>query len=295
MRHLSYRTEQSYVAWVRRFILFHNKRHPTDMGATEVRAFLTHLAVNRRVAASTQNQALNALVFMDREVLRRDHGEFGEFQCAKRPKRLPTVLTRDEVPRVLAHIDGTHGLMARLLYGTGMRLMECVQLRIKDVDFARGTITVRSGKGDKDRVTMLPEALRQSLQQHIERLRALYEEDRAANLPGVELPHALAVKTPHAGISWPWQRVFPARNVSRDPQWMKGLSPPKVSSSVCFNSFRKSNYQELIFGTVSDTSTGVAKCGERRSGGIVLAVNRRHWLTLAATAGGSEPLSRALR
>jgi len=188
------------------------------MGSTEVRAFLTHLAVTRRVAASTQNQALNAIVFMYREVLRRDPGEFGEFQRAKRPKRLPTVLTRDEVQRVLAHVDGTHGLMARLLYGTGMRLMECVRLRIKDVEFSRGTITVRSGKGDKDRVTMLPESLRQSLQQHIERLQALYEQDRAANLPGVELPHALAVKTPHAGISWPWQWVFPARNVSRDPR-----------------------------------------------------------------------------
>src|SRR3989304_5164686 len=129
VKRLAYRTEQSYVAWVRRFILFHNKRHPKDMGASEVRKFLTHLAVNRRVAASTQNQALNAIVFMYREVLRRDPGEFGEFPHAKRPKRLPTVLTKAEVQRVLAHFDGTHGLMARLLYGTGMRLMECVRLR----------------------------------------------------------------------------------------------------------------------------------------------------------------------
>jgi len=188
------------------------------MGAAEVRKFLTHLAVNRGVAASTQNQALNAIVFMYREVLRREPGEFGEFQHAKRPKRLPTVLTKAEVQRVLAHFDGTHGLMARLLYGTGMRLMECVRLRIKDVDFARATITVRSGKGDKDRATMLPEAVRQPLQEHIDRLQVLYEQDRAANVPGVELPHAFAVKSPHAGISWPWQWVFPARNLSRDPR-----------------------------------------------------------------------------
>jgi len=126
VKHLAYRTEQSYVSWVKRFILFHNKRHPRDTGPVEVRAFLTHLAVNRRVSASTQNQALNAIVFMYREVVRRDPGEFGEFDRAKRPKRLPTVLTKDEVKRVLTHLEGTYGLMARLLYGTGMRLMECV-------------------------------------------------------------------------------------------------------------------------------------------------------------------------
>lgn len=218
VKQLAYRTEQSYVAWVKRFILFHNKRHPREMGAPEVHAFLTHLAVNRRVAASTQNQALNAIVFMYREVLRRDPGEFGEFEPAKRPKRLPTVLTRDEVRHVLTHLSGTYGLMARLLYGSGMRLMECVRLRIKDVDFQAGTITVRSGKGDKDRVTLLPESLRQPLVDHIARLRGLYAQDRAANLPGVDLPHAVAMKSPTAGISWPWQWVFPARAPSRDPR-----------------------------------------------------------------------------
>lgn len=218
VKHLAYRTEQAYVGWVKRFILFHHKRHPSEMGAGEVRAFLTHLACNRRVAASTQNQALNAIVFMYREVLHCDPGEFGEFQKAKRPKRLPTVLTRDEVQRVLAHLDGTYGLMARLLYGTGMRLMECVCLRIKDIDFTRGTITVRSGKGDKDRVTVLPEALREQLQAHIERLKGLYAEDRERNLRGVELPNAFAVKSPNAGIAWAWQWVFPGRDVSRDPR-----------------------------------------------------------------------------
>jgi integron integrase len=218
VKHLAYRTEQSYVAWAKRYILFHNKRHPREMGPSEVRAFLTHLAVNRRVAASTQNQALNAIVFMYREVLRRDPGEFGEFEPAKRPKRLPTVLTREEVGRVLTHLSGTYGLMARLLYGTGMRLMECARLRIKDVDFQAGTITIRSGKGDKDRITMLPESLRQLLHDHIERLRGLYVQDREQNLPGVELPHAFAVKSPNAGTSWPWQWVFPARSASRDPR-----------------------------------------------------------------------------
>jgi site-specific recombinase XerD len=198
LRHLSYRTEQSYVGWVKRFILFQGKRHPRDMGAAEVRAFLTHLARNRGVSASTQNQALNAIVFMYREVIRRDPVDFGEFQRAKRTKRLPAVMTRDEVQRVLAHLEGTYGLMARLLYGTGMRLMECVRLRIKDVDFTCRTITVRSGKGDKDRVTMLPESLREQLHSHVERLRALYLQDREQNLPGVELPGAYAIKSPNS-------------------------------------------------------------------------------------------------
>jgi integron integrase len=161
---------------------------------------------------------LNAIVFMYREVVRRDPGDFGEFDRAKRPKRLPTVLTRDEVKRVLVHMEGTHGLMARLLYGTGMRLMECVRLRIKDVDFTRGTITVRSGKGDKDRTTILPESMREQLESHIERLRGLFAQDREASLRGGELPHALEVKSPNAGISWAWQWVFPARDVSRDPR-----------------------------------------------------------------------------
>jgi len=218
VKHLAYRTEQSYVSWVKRFILFHNKRHPQEMGPAEVRAFLTHLAVNRTVSASTQNQALNAIVFMYREVVRRDPGDLGEFDRAKRPKRLPTVLTRDEVKRVLVHLEGTYGLMARLLYGTGMRLMECVRLRIKDVDFTRGTITIRSGKGDKDRTTILPESIREQLESHIERLRGLFAQDREANLRGVELPHALEVKSPNTGVSWPWQWVFPARDVSRDPR-----------------------------------------------------------------------------
>jgi integron integrase len=218
LKHYSYRTEQSYLTWMRRFILFHNKRHPKDMGAAEITSFLTHLAVNRGVVASTQNQALNAIVFVYRDVLRRDPGEFPGFQRAKRSQHLPTVLTKPEVRQILVHLEGTYGMMGRLLYGTGMRLMECIRLRVKDVDFTRGTITVRSGKGDKDRVTILPTTLTEPMRQHLARLRRLYEQDREDGLPGVELPNAFAVKSPNAGTSWPWQWFFPARRPSRDPR-----------------------------------------------------------------------------
>ncbi|MDB5348112.1 MAG: integron integrase [Schlesneria sp.] len=228
LKRLSYRTEQAYVSWAKRFILFHNKRHPKEMGEQEIEAFLTHLARNRGVAASTQNQALNAIVFMYRAVVKQDLGQFGAYHKAKESRRLPTVLTTDEVQRMLAHLDGTYGLMARLLYGTGMRLMECIRLRVKDVDFVRGSIIIRSGKGDKDRVTILPESLRHVLNSHIERLRQLHIEDRKANIPGVELPDAYARKSQNAGISWAWQWVFPAKNLSQDPR--SGRGTPKSSS-----------------------------------------------------------------
>ena len=188
------------------------------MGPTEVRAFLPHLAVNHRLSSSTRNEALNATVFLYPVVVRRDTGEFCAFECAKRPKRLLTVLTRDEVRRVLAHLKGTYGLMARLTYGTGMPLMECVRLCIKDVDFAPGSNRVRSGKGDKDRRTILPESPREQLESHIERLRGLFAQDREANLRGVELPQAFEVKSPNAGIAKAWQWVFPARHDSCDPR-----------------------------------------------------------------------------
>lgn len=188
------------------------------MGSQEVRSFLSHLATERHVAASTQNQALNAIVFMYREVGGRDPGDFADFLRAKRPKRLPTVLTRDEVKRLLAFLEGTHGLMARMLYGTGMRLMECVRLRIKDVEFEKGSIMVREGKGDKDRVTMLPEAINEPLRHHMDRLHALFLEDRRIDLAGVELPLALGRKYPQAGKSWPWQWLFPGKKPSQDPR-----------------------------------------------------------------------------
>ena len=218
IKHYSLKTERSYIGWARRFILFHNKNHPKDMAGPEIQAFLTHLAKDRAVAASTQNQALNAIIFMYREVVRTDIGDIGQFARAKRPRHLPVVLTRDEVCRLLACIEGTDQLMAELIYGSGMRLTECLRLRIKDVELEKGTITVRSGKGDKDRLTILPEKLRGILKLRLERLKVLHDRDRADNLPGVELPLAYARKAPEAGKTFPWQWLFPARELSRDPR-----------------------------------------------------------------------------
>ncbi len=198
-KHLSYRTEKSYVNWVRRFILFHDKRHPREMGAPEVRQFLSHLATEARVSASTQNQALNALVFLFHHVLNRELGDLGQIERAKRSIHLPVVLSQDEVGQVLRAMDGTTRLMAELLYGTGMRLMECHRLRVKDVDFDLSQIVVRQGKGQKDRITVLPERLRDPLRRHLERVRSVWEQDQRNQIAGVELPFALAVKYPHAG------------------------------------------------------------------------------------------------
>lgn len=217
-RQLSYRTEQSYVGWCKRFILHHHKRHPLEMGAAEVRAFLTHLARDRHVAASTQNQALNALVFLYGRVLGRELGEFGAIEPARRPERLPTVLSRDEVQRLLAGLEGTFGLMARLLYGSGLRLMDCVRLRVKDVDFERGMIVVRDGKGRKDRVTPLPARVVPTLIEHLARVRLLWEQDRQNGIPGVALPDALEAKYPQAHTEWGWMWVFPAKGLSVDPR-----------------------------------------------------------------------------
>lgn len=218
LRHYSIRTEEAYVNWARRFILFHNKRHPNEMGQVEVGAFLTHLAVDGRVAASTQNQALNALVFLYREVLGRDLGTVEELVRAKRPPKLPVVLSVSEVGRVLNRLDGVTGLMARLLYGSGLRLMECLRLRVKDVDFEYRQITVRDGKGGKDRVTMLPESLIAPLHAQLERVKALHQADLAAGHGDVYLPSALERKYPHANREWGWQYVFPSAKRSVDPR-----------------------------------------------------------------------------
>jgi len=188
------------------------------MGAPEVEAFLTHLAVSRDVAAATQNQALSARLFLYREVLGIDLPWLDNVTRAKRPQRLPVVLTRDEVMAVLDRMSGTYGLMASLLYGTGMRLMECVRLRVKDVDFARGEILIRDGKGAKDRVTMLPESLVPTLQTHLQKRRALFEDDLKRGKARVYLPNALAVKYPNAPTEWSWQYVFPAGGYSIDPR-----------------------------------------------------------------------------
>ncbi|MEW6444483.1 MAG: integron integrase [Pseudomonadota bacterium] len=217
-KHYSIRTETQYVHWIRRFILFHGKKHPMDMGAPQVEAFLTHLAVDGGVAAATQNQALSALLFLYREVLGVDLPWLDNVTRAKRPRRLPVVLTRDEVHAVLSRMSGTHGLMARLLYGTGMRLMECVRLRVKDVDFARGEILVRDGKGGKDRVTMLPQSVVLPLQDHLRQRRSLFDDDLRAGKAGVYLPDALARKYPGAPTEWGWQYVFPSGSYSIDPR-----------------------------------------------------------------------------
>jgi integron integrase len=216
--HYSIRTEESYVNWVRQFILFHGKRHPLEMGEPEVNAFLTHLAVERNVAASTQNQALSAILFLYKQVLERPLENLGEVIRAKRPERLPLVLTREEVRAVLAQLDGQHWLMASLLYGSGLRLMECLRLRVKDIDFGQSHIIVRDGKGFKDRVTVLPSALIEPLKRQIARVKVWHEQDLAAGFGRVYLPHALAEKYPNADRTFGWQYLFPAASRSVDPR-----------------------------------------------------------------------------
>jgi integron integrase len=218
LRHYSLRTERAYVGWIKRFILFHGKRHPTEMGAAEVTAFLSRLAVEGNVAAATQQQALAALLFLYRDVLEVELPWMSDIVRPKKPRKLPVVLSRGEVERLLAAMDGTHALMARLLYGSGMRLMECVRLRVKDIDFDRREITVRDGKGAKDRVTMLPSRIEQPLREQLRRASALWEGDLAAGRSGVWLPDALSRKFPNAAASWGWFWVFPARQLSVDPR-----------------------------------------------------------------------------
>ena len=215
---LSIRTEESYVGWVRRFILANGKRHPRDLGAREIEAFLTQLATHGQVAASTQNQALSALLFLYREVLQQELPWMDDIRRAKRPERLPVVLSREEVAALLTEMNGLPWLMASLLYGAGLRLMECVRLRVQDVDFVRHEITVRHGKGGKDRRTMLPAAAVEALQGQVAEARRVHERDLAAGYGAVWLPHALARKYPNAAREWAWQYVFPASARSIDPR-----------------------------------------------------------------------------
>ena len=222
-KHYSRRTEETYVQWARRYLIFQRDRaggwqHPQDLGGTEVVAFLNHLANAEHVAAATQNQALNALMFLYASVLRIELGELAEFIRATRPRRVPVVLSKAEVGRLLGALEGTWRLMAQVLYGTGLRLMELLRLRVMDVDFERNQITVRSGKGDKDRVTMLPDSVRMALQEHLRRVRLLHEQDLGLGFGVVYLPEALARKYPNAGKEWAWQWVFPSRSRSRDPR-----------------------------------------------------------------------------
>jgi integron integrase len=217
-RHYSRRTEKAYVHWIKRYIFFHDKRHPAEMGADEVTAFLTALAVDGKVAASTQNQALSALLFLYREVLAVELPWLDGLVRAKPPHRLPIVLTREEVRAVLGKLNGVPRLMALLLYGAGLRLLECCRLRIKDVDFGSNQLFIRDGKGHKDRATMLPAAVKTPLADHIERVRAEHQADVRRGAGWVELPWALARKYPNAGREWGWQWVFPATRMYVDRQ-----------------------------------------------------------------------------
>ncbi len=216
--HYSLKTEAAYVHWARRYILFHNKRHPAEMREPEVNQFLTDLAVRGKVAASTQNQALAALLFLYDKVLHQPLERMEGVVRAKRPQRLPVVLTRDEVRSVLARLDGTYRLIATLLYGCGLRQIECLRLRVKDIDFAKNQITIREGKGQKDRVTMLPAMVREPLERHLQRVKRLHESDLRAGYGRVELPFALDRKYPNADREWGWQYVFPSANISNDPR-----------------------------------------------------------------------------
>jgi len=216
-RRYSLRTEQAYFDWVRRFILFHAKRHPREMAETEIVEFLTHLATQRNVAASTQNQALSALLFLYQQFLGKKLGRLDGALRASRPPRLPVVLTREEVRAVLAHVRPPYRLMAELLYGSGLRLLECLRLRVKDVDFGYSRIVVRDGKGAKDRVTMLPGRLRQPLKEHLAHAKAVHERDLQLGFGSVYLPDALERKYPNAHRSWRWQYIFPAAKRSVDP------------------------------------------------------------------------------
>ena len=209
VRHYSNRTKDTYCAWTRRFVRFHNLRHPKEMGETEINAFLTHLAVEEKVSSSTQNQALSALLFLYRHVIGKEIGDLGNVIRARKPVRLPVVLTRDEVKVLLAELAGDKWLMASLMYGAGLRLMECLRLRVQDIDFTRNEILVRDGKGAKDRITMLPESLKKPLADHLKQVKNIHDKDLAEGWGRVLLPGALDRKYPKAPAEWRWQWVFP--------------------------------------------------------------------------------------
>lgn len=217
LKHYSYRTEQSYVGWIKRFILFHQKRHPKEMGKAEVEAFLNHLVTNRNVAASTQNQALHALLFLYREVLDKPLPNIDSIR-AKKPKRLPVVLTREEVQAVLKQLSGVHLLIVQLIYGGGLRVNECLRLRVKDVDFGQKLLIIRDAKGRKDRTTTLPDVVVEKLKSHLAEVKAQHHRDLQKGHGRVDLPYALARKYPNANKDWGWQYVFPSHTLSKKPQ-----------------------------------------------------------------------------
>jgi integron integrase len=236
MKHYSIRTEETYVSWIKRYIFFHDKRHPSEMNEKEISEFLTYLAVKKNVAASTQNQAFNALLFLYKKVLKKDIGLIDDVERAKKPSKLPVVFTKKETADILLRIDGGKGsfkwLMANLLYGSGLRLMECVRLRVKDIDFEMNQITVRSGKGNKDRITMLPEKLKEPLRQHLNKVKALHEDDLKKGYGSVYLPFALEQKYKNASRAWAWQYVFPSSKLSKDPRSEKTRRHHLAESSL---------------------------------------------------------------
>ena len=218
-RHYSLQTEKTYIYWIRKYIFFHNVRHPKEMGAAEVGAFLTHLAVDGNVAANTQNQAMFALLFLYKEIIGVELDRLGgTFQSAKRSERVPVVLTREEVTAVLSHLNGVNWLMANLLYGAGLRLKECLRLRVKDLDFGYRQIIVRDGKGGKDRFTILPEKLVEPLRRHLEAVKRLHDDDLKTGLGAVLMPFAFDGKHSNTAREWKWQFVFPSAKISRDPR-----------------------------------------------------------------------------
>jgi integron integrase len=218
LKHYSIRTEETYLHWIRRYILFNGKRHPAEMGATELTAFLSSLAIKDNVAAATQNLALNAVLFLYREVLKIDLPWLTDVQRAKKPQRLPVVFTRDEIKRLLAQLDGTSWLLVAIIYGAGLRLLECARLRVKDVDFHYRQLTIRDGKGSKDRVTILPDSLCEPLRQHLVRVKQRHLQDMADGYGRVYMPNALEKKYPDANREWGWQYVFPSARRSTDPR-----------------------------------------------------------------------------
>jgi integron integrase len=236
VRRYSIRTEQAYTGWIKRFIFFNNTQHPSELGVDEIRQFLCFLVEHDNVARSTQNQALSALLFLYKKVLKINLPRIDELTHSKRQRKLPTVLTKEEVKAILNRLDGTKLLVVFLLYGTGMRILECLRLRVKDVDFEQNQITIRSGKGNKDRVTVFPEAAKDPLRDHLENVRRIHRQDLNEGCGEVYLPHALARKYPKAPTQWGWQYVFPAGGLSTDPRSGKTrrhhLDPTLVQRSV---------------------------------------------------------------
>jgi integron integrase len=225
-KHYSIRTEETYIDWITRYIRFHGMRHPKELGAPEIEAFLTHLAIQGNIAASTQNQALYAILFLYRQVLEIPIDATINAARAKPTENVPTVLTHAEALQVLDLIPGFHNLMARLLYGSGLRLMECVRLRVKDLDFEYRQVIVRDGKGEKDRITMLPSSLILPLQQHLETVRAIHQQDLRDGFGAVYLPYALERKYPNAAREWIWQYAFPSSKISIDPRSLPASPSP---------------------------------------------------------------------